>query len=391
MSVPPSVVIAGKDLRRRLRDRSALVVAVVAPLVIAALMSVAFRGAQNFHFTLVVADGDHTTLSAGLLSTLHEPGLRDVMAVRTVPDQAAVAAAVHGRRAQAGLVVPSGFTASIGGPAPLALVTLSSVNNTTATAVVQSVASSFVAQLDADRLSVATALAPGATPADAARLEALVSQLRIPERVVEHPLGARPLSVVSYYSPAMAIFFLLFVISFTARSFFVDRAEGMIERMRAAPIRPVEILIGKSLAGFVFGAASLSVVALVTSVGFGADWGSPGPVVLVCLALVVSVVCLTALVIGLARTQRQAEGIASAVVFGLALLGGNFVSIAQTPPLMRRLALGTPNGWALRAFTDLATAGGGFRTVLVPVVAILCFSAVVGAVAAALARRAVSV
>ncbi len=45
---------------------------------------------------------------------------------------------------------------------------------------------------------------------------------------------------------------------------------------------------------------------------------------------------------------------------------------------MRRLALLTPNGWALRAFTDLGTGGGGFGTVLVPVAAMLAFSAVVG-------------
>lgn len=390
MTLPPSLVIAGKDLRQRLRDRSAIVVGLVAPLVIAALMSFAFRGVESFHFTLAVADDDHTALSAGLVATLHQHGLADVVTVRTVQGEAAAAALVRGRHAQAGLVVPAGFTAAVTGPAPLGLVTLTSVNGSTAAAVVRSIASSFVAQLDADRLSIATALAAGASSSDAARLQSLLSRLQIPERVVQHPLGARPLSVVSYYSPAMATFFLLFMVSYTARSFFVDRAQGMVERMRAAPIHPVEILAGKSLASFVFGFASLSVVALVTSVGFGADWGGPVAVGLVGLALVLSVVCLTALVIGLSRTQRQAEGIASAVVFGLALLGGNFVSLANTPPIMRTLALCTPNGWALRAFTDLATAGGGLRTVLEPVVAICCFSAVVGAGAAALARRAVT-
>ncbi len=110
----------------------------------------------------------------------------------------------------------------------------------------------------------------------------------------------------------------------------------------------------------------------------------------VCLAMVISVVCLTALVIGLARTQRQAEGIASAVVFGLALLGGNFVFLSAVPDVMRRIALFTPNGQALRAFTDLSTTGGGLGTVVTPILVILGFSLVVGVVAALLARRAVS-
>jgi ABC-2 type transport system permease protein len=266
---------------------------------------------------------------------------------------------------------------------------LTSVNNTTAGSVTESIAASFVAQINADRLSVATAAA-GLTPARRAALASDAAKLQVPEQVMQRPLGAHPVKAVSYYAPAMAIFFLFFTISFTARSFFVDRAQGMIERMRAAPIRPVEILLGKALSVFVFGVVSLGVIGVVTSVILGANWGSPLAAGLVCAAMVVSVVCLTALVIGLSRSQRQAEGIASAVVFGLALLGGNFVFISAAPPIMRRIALFTPNGWALRALTDLSTTGGGLHAVAGPILAILAFSAVVGSMAVLLARRAVT-
>lgn len=53
-----ALLIAGKDLRQRIRDRSALVLGFVAPLGIAALMSFAFSGAESFHATLAVADED---------------------------------------------------------------------------------------------------------------------------------------------------------------------------------------------------------------------------------------------------------------------------------------------------------------------------------------------
>ena len=204
------------------------------------------------------------------------------------------------------------------------------------------------------------------------------------------PTGAHPLKAISYFSPGMAIFFLFFTISYTSRSFFVDRSQGMIERMRAAPIRPLQILAGKALSVFAFGLTSLGTVALVTSLAFGADWGSPVAAGAVCVAMVLAVVCLTALVIGIARTQRQAESVAQIVVFGLALLGGNFVFLSAAPDVMRRLALLTPNGWALRAFTTLSTTGGGLHAVATPLLAILAFSAVVGSIAASLARRAVT-
>lgn len=58
-----------------------------------------------------------------------------------------------------------------------------------------------------------------------------------------------------------------------------------------------------------------------------------------------------------------------AVAFALALLGGNFLGPGAAPELLARLALLTPNGWALRGFTDVAvdaaTTGELVRTLAV--------------------------
>lgn len=385
-----SLVIAGKDLRQRLRDHSVIAVGVIAPVAVAALMSVAFSNVSSFHYTLGVVDEDHGPVAAGLLRGLTGTSLRDTLTVRPVPSEARAAEEVRDQALGAALVIPPGFSAALAGSRATTLRTLGSVNNPPAASVTEAIASSFVAQLDADRLSVATAVAAGVPPSHAGELAAAASRLRIPERIVERPLTAHPIKAVSYYAPAMALFFLFFTISFSARSFFVDKDEGMIERMRAAPIRPVEILAGKALSVFAFGTSSLGLIAVITSVAFGADWGNPVPAAAVCLAMVTAVVCLTALVIGLSRTRSQADGISSAVVFVLAILGGNFVFISAAPPVMRTLALLTPNGWALRAFTDLATTGGGLGAVAVPLAAILAWSAAAGVGATLLARRAVT-
>ncbi len=388
--MPAALVIAGKDLRQRLRDRSGMVIAIVAPLVIAAVMSLAFKGADQFHFRLGLVDRDGGPVSAAVIEGLRSPGIASVITVVPESSAGAASAAIRDRRVQAALVLPEGLSASVGGPSPAGITVLTSVNQALDGSITRSIADSYVAQINADRLSVATAVASGAGPASVPGLQAAAARLAIPERLVDRPLGAAPVKAVSYYSPAMAIFFLLFLVSYTARSFFVDRSQGMIERMRAAPVRAVDILVGKALSVFVFGAVSLATVAVVTTVAFGAYWGSPAAVVAVCAAMIVAVVSLTALVIALARTQRQAEGISAAVVFALALLGGNFVFVSASPAFMRRLSLLTPNGWALRAFTDLSTTGGGLAAAAGPVAAILGFSAVVGALAVLLGRRAVA-
>lgn len=385
----PALLIAAKDVRQRLRDRSAVLVGLVAPLVVALLMSMAFNGTSKFHYTLALSNADRGPVATAMVHALEAPGLAAFVTARPYPTAAAAAAAVRDRKAQAGLVIPAGFSSAATGPRPAPLTTLTSVNDTIAASVTASIVASFVAQLNADRLSVATAAASGST-ASAESLSALASHLEIPVRTVSRPVGAHQLEVISYYAPSMSIFFVFFLVGYTARSFFVDRDEGMIERMRAAPVRPVDIVAGKSLSVLVFGLASLLVIAAVTTAAFGADWGSPLAVVAVCAALVLSVVAVTALVMVAARTKRQAEGISSAVVFGLALLGGNFVFVSQSPAVMQRIALFTPNGWALRAFTDLSTTGGGLGTAAVPVLAILAFTAVVGLCIALLARRSVA-
>jgi ABC-2 type transport system permease protein len=107
------------------------------------------------------------------------------------------------------------------------------------------------------------------------------------------------------------------------------------------------------------------------------------------VALALTIVGMTALVITVARTERQADGFASMLTFGLVLLGGNFVFIGGAPPLVRSLALLTPNGWALRAFTDLA-GGAAWTAAVTPLLAILAFALSTGSVAFLLRRRVAS-
>ncbi len=377
----PAFVIAAKDLRQRFRDRSAIVVGFVAPLAIAGLMSFAFRGTENFHMTVGVVDRDHGALATAFASLLRSPELHDILTVRPMERESSAAAQVRSGDVDAAFVVPSGFTQAATGSARTDIGVLTSTDRRISGQVAESLATSFVAQVNADRLSVATAIAAGAPTNRLAELAGRAAKLRLPEQITSRPTGTKPLKTISYYAPAMSIFFVLFAVGFATRSFFSERSEGMLDRIAAAPVRPGEVLLGKVLSVFVYAIASLLTVFVVTSVFFGADWGDPVSVVLLCLAMSLAVVAITALVISIARTPQQAQSLSSVVVFVLAVLGGNFVTISAAPPLMRRLALLTPNGWALRGFVDLTTGGGGLSDVVLPIAAILVFTVVVGAAA----------
>ena len=74
-----ALLVALKDLRQRLRDRSALLVSVVAPLGLAFIFSQLLAGATDFHATYVVADMDGgaarpTVLRKDVIGSLEERG-----------------------------------------------------------------------------------------------------------------------------------------------------------------------------------------------------------------------------------------------------------------------------------------------------------------------------
>ncbi|MBE1495646.1 ABC-2 type transport system permease protein [Amycolatopsis lexingtonensis] len=381
----PVFVVAAKDLRQRARDRSAWVLGFLAPLAIAALVSFAFGGAETFHADVAVVDEDHGVLARTFTGLLTSPELASVLTVTAVGDAADARARVDRGAVGAAVVIPAGFSAAAGGAPSRPVTVLTTVDSPLAGQVVRSVAESFAAQLDANRLSVASAVAAGAPAGD---LTARAAQLRLPEQVVRQASGSRPISGVEYFAPAMGIFFLFFAMGFGARGYFLELRDGTLDRIAVAPGGRGAALAGKSLATFAYSVAGLGTVCLVTSMAFGADWGPLPAVAVLIFAVALSVACLTAFVITVSRTERQADGLAAILTFGLVLVGGQFVFAGTGPELVRRLALFTPNGWALRGFTDLAGGAPG-TSVAVPVLAILAFCALLALVTGVLQRRAV--
>lgn len=380
------LAIAAKDLRQRLRDRSAWVIVFLAPVLISALMALAFNNNDTFRANLGVVDLDRGPAAAGLTEVLRSPELRGTVHVRSYGAEAAARRAVDAGDVHAAIVVPRGFTASLHGGSAAPVRVLDSVDYGLQAQLARAVTESYVAQVNADRLSVATAVAAGAPHGDIPRLAAKAALLRLPEQIRARGLPDSPLKVISYFGPSMGMFFVLFTVGFAARGYFVEQQLGTLDRIAAAPVGRGALLIGKSVSTFVYSLAGLATVTLVSWLAFDARWADPLGVAALSVAMAVSVVCLTALVIALVRTEQQAQGLASIVVFALVLLGGNFVFASGTTPLIRRLALFTPNGWALRGFTDLGTGVRGWDAVGAPLLGIAAFSAAVTALTVLLLR-----
>ncbi|MFN8186691.1 MAG: ABC transporter permease [Gaiellales bacterium] len=364
-----TLLVAASELRRRVRNRSAIVTAVVGPLALAVVFGLLVSGTGSVTFTVGVVDLDGSHLSRTVTSGLLEQGAGETaddgqgaVDFERVDTLAAARLGVDDGDLDGAIVVPAGFGASVekGRPSPLTVVR--SGNRLVGGQVATSVGLGIEAELDRVALALRTAAARSGSRPDAGLVAAARAQ---PAAIVvtDLPPGEGEISTAAFYGAAMSILFLFFTVGFAARSLLVERREGTLGRMLASGATPRAILTGKTLAVALLGLTGFVTVWVVTSVAFDADWGDPAAVALLIVATVFAIGGVTLFVASFARTDQQAEAYTLVVTFAFALLGGNFVG-PFAPELLRTLSLATPNGWALRAFTDLGADAASLATIL---------------------------
>jgi ABC-2 type transport system permease protein len=376
--------IAAKDLRQRVRDRSALMVAVVLPLALAFIYSSLFGAAAAPRaFAYGVVDLDRGAVAevfvSGVLPRIEEQGY---LTVRTLGDVASARRLVDDGSLDAAFVLPAGFTAAVQNQAVAEIEVIGSVDAPTGTDVARSIARSFAADLNGVRLAVAAALdGHGAIAADQV---AAVAQRAVdstaPVRIADVSATAKVLDLKTYVAAGMAVFFLFFTVQFGLASILDERAEGTLARLLAAPIRPLSVLAGKLLASIGLGLASMAVLVTATTVLMRISWGDPAGVALLVVAAVLAATGVTSLVASLARTPDQAGSWQAIVSVLLGLIGGAFFPLSQAGGLAATVSLASPHAWFLRGLGELA-GGGGAAATLPAAGAMLAFAAVTLAVA----------
>lgn len=377
-------VITRLELVRRIRNRSAIVTAFVAPLAIGVVFGLLIGGTSNLKFRVAIVDDDHSSVSQsfvdGLMGTGSRPAgaAKDPLRFRIVTSDSAARHAVDRGTVDTAIAIPAGFAAAVTHGQRAQLTVLRKPTRPVSGQVAQAIAGTFANRVNQVNLTIATvtSLNPQAV---SQQLVSSAEQLQPPTTTRDVAMGAREVSPTAFYGASMAMVFLFFTISFAPRSLMTDRQEGILDRMLATPTRAGDIVAGKVLAVCLLSLAGFTTVWLVTSVAFGAKWGDPLAVVVLMIATVAALGGVSTFVSSLARTEQQADSYTGAVTFVLALLGGNFIGPGQAPAALRRVAMFTPNGWSLRAFTDVSADAAGLSRVVGPLLVLLGFAVVFGA------------
>ena len=386
-----AIDIALKDLRQKIRDRSALLISVVAPFALAALFSLILGGLDDdFHATWGYADLDGgeiaVALDAGPISALETEGVVDVERYASAED---ARAAVEAGEVEAAIIVPDGFTAAAmsggGGAVELVLDPDAVISGQVA----RSVLAGFASEIDAVQLSVATALIAGGqlpTPELTAELAERAAAMASSITIAELAAADRQAGYATYYAAAMAILFVFLAAQFGIVSLHAERRSGTLARMVAAPIHWWSILAGKLIVSLVLALVSLTVIIAGTALLLGAQWGDPVAIVALMLSAALAATGISLLTVAFTRNEEQAGSAIAIVSLTLAVIGGSFFPANQGPELLSQLSLIAPHAWFLEGINDVST-GGDLVSAATPVLVLTLIGLVTGGLGLARGKR----
>ncbi|GAB4279602.1 MAG: hypothetical protein Kow0056_12980 [Coriobacteriia bacterium] len=395
-----ALLIALKDLKVRVRDKSAYLWGLVAPLVLAVIFGNVFAAAdsQTFAVEFAIADEDGGAISEAFLGWLDGMEDRGVAYHLVESEDEALSQVEAGSQmnppegeevADAAFVLPEGLSESVQSGEGGTIEVIGGKGKEFAAQLAYAFADAFATEVQAVEVAVRAAIEMD--PTLAADVESLADRAAAtpnPIGVNDVSASVRLLSNKTYMVAGMAVFFVFFTVQFGVTGLLEEKRHGTMQRLIAAPIPRDSLIIGKMLVSFVLGVVSLAILAVVTTPLLGADWGPPLGVAALIAAVSFAAMGILAVVASLARTAEQASNFQTALALILGLLGGTFFPVSQIGGVLEVAGRFTPHFWFLRGLSDMAS--GDVSAIWPSVGALLAFGLVTGVLSWPGLRKAVA-
>lgn len=388
--------IAKKDLRQLLRDRSAYIIGIIAPLGLALVFGFVLNPLSGFRFegTYAVVDLDRGPVSRLFVDNVlaGAEGI-EVIEVGTVAEaEALVDTAVTPlggtegtETADAAIIFPVGFSADVQSERPVAIQVIGNQGSETDAGIAVAMVEGYASELTSVRVAVATVESLIGAGVDRLSTGAQVLQTPNPVSVRDDTASTKQLDGKTFYAAGMAIFFLFFTVQSGITGLLEERRTGTMARLLSSPISRSAILAGKMLSAFLVGLVSMTVLFLATTFAIDADWGPPIGVASLVLAAIIAALGIVAVIAGFARSAEQASAVGSMIGMVLGFLGGTFFDVSQAGGLLASLRFVSPHGWFMQGLADLHS--GDLGVVVVPVLAMVGFGLITGAIGFGRLRR----
>jgi ABC-2 type transport system permease protein len=413
--------IARTGLTSLRRDRGALVLSFVLPIVFFSIFAVIFGGKRSAtpRVTVLAVDEDHTHASEKLIEGLAGESL-DVRS-RPAPKRgveqpaytaASAEAAVRAGEAPIALIVPSGFSehalAGGAGSEEAGVELLRDPSDPIASQVVEGLLqrtamTSLPEVMAGQGVKLMDPFVGGFTPEQRKHVEEGLEALRtrrgvatagpeggmlIPVRGRDVVGPARNESMISFYAAAIGVMFLLFTASAAGGSLLDEAESGTLERVLASRVTMGALLGGKLLWSASLAFAQLALMFVWAWLVFGLDllphlagfavMGISTAFAVAAFGMVLASAC---------RTRAQLGALSTLLVLVMSSIGGSMFPRFLMPEAMQKAGLLTLNAWAIDGFTKVFWRDEPLVSLWPQVLFLLAAGAVLLALARRLARR----
>ena len=402
----PSLVIALKDLQILFKDRGAVLLLFLLPLVFVVVFSGALAalgeaGDEDSRIHLPVVNLDGGEVSEHLIADLGEAG---GLEIEHYAENEASTLLEEGEIHRV-LIIPATFTTMLEQGEQVTLVLrdhpdADSRESEAVRLVIDGVSRDMAleSQILASLRQMGEMQAGEPEAASAFSMERSMDQARMQFEQAEE----RPLVNLSQRLPAVAgeepeeipegiqltvsgftVLFVFLIAQTTARSIYDEKKTGSFRRLLAAPMSKASLLSGKMLPNFMTALLQTAVIFAFGMIGMrllglpSLSLGdNPELVALIAIIVALCAVCLGIIIAALARTENQIGGLSTLLLWGMAVLGGSFVPLFILERYLGPVPKIVPHYWANSAFNDVLVRGLGISDVSTELMALLGFSLV---------------
>jgi ABC-2 type transport system permease protein len=380
-----------KDLKRKMRSPLGLIAVLCFPLLFAGMIALAFGHGDSIpKVRMLVANEDDGLLANGVASVFTSQQAAKYFDGKTVTAAQGLALMEKGK-ASALLTIPKGFTKDVLDGKPVTLRLLRNPAEGILPEIAEQAAGALTDILDGARRVFDKPLADlrpffeddGKAPSDADIIAISLavkrgiegmSDLVFPPAIIlesemlgnvtakpqptEKRKGDAPSSIFLLVLPGVAVYGLFLVADQGMRDVMTERTLGTLRRQLAGPITPESIILGKAVYTAVLAGMAIVVIGGIGASLLTASVSIPA-FLLLSGALVLAVTGTTAVIYGVARTERQASTLGNMIFLAMGFLGGGFIRVEGLPSAVRGIAPFTPLYWGTQGYRAMLENGAG--------------------------------
>ncbi|MBX5329299.1 MAG: ABC transporter permease [Candidatus Bathyarchaeota archaeon] len=324
--------IAVKDIKQFFREKGTIFWTIAFPVMILLLFTAIFGREIPFNANIGIVNEDfQTPITEGIISGLNNTGFLNV---RNFTDRAEAEKELNATNIRAVLIIPQNFTQNL---------TLSGHANITLI-------------LDKTNLDVARLISDGVATFLKEYYKKYINRTYTePIGVEEEAIFGKEIGYKENIVPGMLTYPLLFSSMVVSTGAIVyERERGTLKKIRASPIRPINMLFGKTLAALFQTTISILVMAILAAFLLGPklNWNIPlllpifflGSMNGIALGLIIS--CI-------GRSPQEASNAATTIAIVLQFFVGMYFPLEYLPTYLQQIGQFIPMTYAAQALRNI--------------------------------------